>query len=36
MEPHTYQLHLWDDDAQALVSHTVYVGDYPGPYLFVH
>ncbi len=36
MEPPAYQLHLWDDEAQELVSHTVYVGDYPGPYLFVH
>lgn len=34
MEPPAYQLHWWNDTAQALVSHTVYVDDYSGPYLF--
>ncbi|PZO15379.1 MAG: phosphodiesterase [Leptolyngbya foveolarum] len=34
MEPPAYQLHQWNNDTQTLVSHTVYVGDYPGPYPF--
>ncbi|MGC1218823.1 MAG: phosphodiesterase [Phormidesmis sp.] len=34
MEPPAYQLHLWDEEAQEIISHTVYTGDYPGPYLF--
>lgn len=32
MEPPAYQLHLWNESE--LVSHTVYVGRYPGPYRF--
>lgn len=34
MEPPAYQLHLLDEDTKEIISHTVYVGDYPGPYLF--
>jgi 3',5'-cyclic AMP phosphodiesterase CpdA len=33
-EPPAYQLHRWTP-ADGIVSHTVYVEDYPGPYPFV-
>ncbi|MGJ3251156.1 MAG: hypothetical protein ACFE0J_08500 [Elainellaceae cyanobacterium] len=32
MEPPAYQLHIWNESE--LVSHTVYVGHYLGPYRF--
>lgn len=32
MEPPAYQLHIWRNDS--LVSHTVFVGDFDGPYYF--
>jgi hypothetical protein len=32
LEPPGYQLHWWS--GQQLVSHTAYVGEYPGPYPF--
>ena len=32
--PRAYLLHLWDPQAGGLVTHTAYVGDYPGPYRF--
>ncbi|MEJ0017823.1 MAG: phosphodiesterase [Acetobacteraceae bacterium] len=34
-EPPAYQLHRWTD-ADGVVSHTVYVDDYPGPYPFLN
>jgi 3',5'-cyclic AMP phosphodiesterase CpdA len=34
-EPPAFQLHLWTA-ADGVVSHTVYVEDYPGPYPFVN
>jgi Icc protein len=34
-EPPAFQLHRWTD-ADGVVSHTVYVDDYPGPYPFVN
>ncbi len=33
LEPPAYRLHLWTPDA-GLLTHTVYVGAYPGPYPF--
>jgi Icc protein len=33
LEPPAYRLHLWSE-ATGIVSHTVYVGAYPGPYPF--
>jgi 3',5'-cyclic-AMP phosphodiesterase len=33
-EPPAYQLHLWSQ-ASGIVSHTLYVEDYPGPYPFL-
>jgi hypothetical protein len=33
MEPPACQLHLWEPGT-GLISHTSYVGDYPGPYPF--
>jgi len=33
LEPPAYRLHLWTP-ASGLVSHTVYIGAYPGPYPF--
>ncbi len=33
LEPPGYQLHLWREGA-GLVSHTAFVGDFPGPYPF--
>ena len=33
-EPPAYQLHLWSA-ADGIVSHTVCVEDFPGPYPFV-
>ncbi len=33
LEPPAYRLHLWSPDS-GVVSHTVYVGAYPGPYAF--
>ncbi|TAK77012.1 MAG: phosphodiesterase [Aquabacterium sp.] len=33
MGPRACMLHLWDE-AQGLVSHTSYIGSYPGPYPF--
>jgi Icc protein len=33
MEPPAYRLHVWSKEG-GLVSHTAYVGAYPGPYLF--
>jgi hypothetical protein len=33
MEPPAFQLHLWRKDA-GIVSHTVAIGDYAGPYPF--
>jgi hypothetical protein len=33
LEPPAYRLHLWSA-ATGVVSHTVYVGAYPGPYPF--
>ncbi|MEM9214383.1 MAG: phosphodiesterase [Cyanobacteria bacterium P01_F01_bin.150] len=32
MEPPAYQLHIWKD--KCLISHTVFVGDFDGPYRF--
>lgn len=32
MEPPAYQLHIWENES--LVSHTVFVGDFDGPYRF--
>jgi 3',5'-cyclic AMP phosphodiesterase CpdA len=34
-EPPAFQLHRWTA-ADGIVSHTVYVEDYPGPYPFVN
>jgi 3',5'-cyclic-AMP phosphodiesterase len=34
-EPPAYQLHRWTA-ADGIVSHTVYVEDFPGPYPFVN
>ncbi len=34
-EPPAFQLHRWTAD-EGIVSHTVYVEDYPGPYPFVN
>jgi Icc protein len=34
-EPPAFQLHRWTP-ADGIVSHTVYVDDYPGPYPFVN
>jgi 3',5'-cyclic AMP phosphodiesterase CpdA len=34
-EPPAFQLHRWTD-ADGVVSHTVYVDDFPGPYPFVN
>jgi 3',5'-cyclic AMP phosphodiesterase CpdA len=34
-EPPAFQLHRWTD-ADGVVTHTVYVEDYPGPYPFVN
>lgn len=33
MEPPAFQLHMWDAEA-GLITHTVYVGTFDGPYLF--
>ncbi|WP_431857114.1 phosphodiesterase [Azospirillum sp.] len=33
LEPPGYQLHLWQPDT-GLVSHTAFIGDWPGPYPF--
>ena len=33
MEPPAFLMHVWTE-ATGLVTHTCYVGDYPGPYLF--
>jgi hypothetical protein len=33
-EPPAFQLHRWTE-ADGVVSHSVYVGDFPGPYPFV-
>jgi Icc protein len=33
MEPPGYRLHMYAPET-GLVSHTAYIGKYPGPYLF--
>jgi predicted xylose isomerase-like sugar epimerase len=33
-EPPAFQLHRWTN-TDGIVSHTVYVDDYPGPYPFM-
>jgi hypothetical protein len=33
MEPPAFQLHLWSEGT-GIVSHTVAIGDFPGPYPF--
>lgn len=34
MEPPGYQLHWWDEQGAALVSHTAFIGQFDGPYPF--
>lgn len=34
LEPPGFQLHLWDEAAGSLISHTAYVGEFEGPYPF--